>query len=221
LEGSRAYWKSTFFSPLPNTFNWWCYQQQIIFKPVHISAIFIFCYTDHEISIAQTKFQKLPLKLEGSRAYWKSSFFSPLPNIFIWWCIQPQLILKPLHISKIFIFCYTDHEISIAQTNFQKLPLKLEGSRAYWKSSFFSPLPNIFIWWCIPPQLILKPLHISKIFIFCYTDHEISIAQTKFQKLPLKLEGFRAYCNSPFLAFILSLYKFHCFLYVSLTLGLN
>jgi hypothetical protein len=44
---------------------------------------------------------------------------------------QPQFIFSPFHISLIFIFQHKDHDISIAQTNFQKLPLKLEGSRAY------------------------------------------------------------------------------------------
>jgi disulfide bond formation protein DsbB len=178
---------------------------------VYIFAIFIFCYIDHKISIAQTNFQKLPLMLEGSRAYWKSPLFSPLPNIFNWWSSQPQIKLKPVHISAIFIFCYTDHKISIVQTNFQKLPLKLEWSRAYWKSPFFSPLPNIFNWWSSQPQIKLKPVHISAIFIFCYTDHEISIVQTNFQKLPLKLEGSRAYWKSPFLAFYLQLINFTVF----------
>ena len=136
--------------------------------------------------------------------------------------LQPLLILKPVHFSAIFIFCYTDHERSFAQTIFQKLPLKLEGSRAYWKSPFFSPLPKIFNWWCSQPQLILKPVHISTIFIFCYTDREISIVQKNFQKLPFMLRGSRTYWKSPFLAFYLQLINFTVFfLYVNSTFGIN
>jgi disulfide bond formation protein DsbB len=141
----------------------------------------------------------------------KTPFFSPLSKIFNWWCSQPQLLLKPFHISAILIFCYTDHEISIAETNFQKLPLKLEGYSAYWKSPFFGLLPNIFNWCCSQQQLILKPFHISTIFIFCYTDHEISIVQKNFQKLPLMLRGSRAYWKSPFLAFYHQLINFTVF----------
>jgi hypothetical protein len=63
----------------------------------------------------------------------------------------------------------------------------------------------------------LLNVHISAIFIFCFADHESSIAQTNFQKLPLKFEDLELIENHHFLAFYLQLINITVFLYVNST----